>query len=508
MKDMQAVPDICAKYLGMFKPKRIIDNPSDDNLREWAFEKGGVITEFGNLAVTTNVRNRIAKFTEIVTGKLDPEDDQLCRKVLEYLRTKEMIQLDRVMCHTPGFKRNCRVYVTADYPRIPLMWGNTLFPSEGGEPDFIVITVPEWPEKKVLVFPESGLTLILGSDYKGENKKAMLRQVMYWAKGEGNLGLHAASKIIRVFRDGKLQDFGFLLFGLSGTGKTALSCHSHWLRPPEWVVIRQDDVVILRCDGSAIGTEESFYLKTDGLEPASQPLLYAAAISPRAILENVCVDPATGRVDFFDTTLTSNGRAMVKRRDIAFTDDQIDLEKVDFVIFITRRSDILPPVMRLSPEWAVAAFMLGESVETSAGDPAEAGKLRRVVGTNPFLIGSEDEEGNCFLSILRNNPGIQCFILNTGMVGGVERGQKITVKDSVKILEMIARDKIVWEKDEFWGYEVPVQIPGIDLNRFDLDNYYSKEQIQEISEDLKQERLEWLSQFKRLDKDIIKAITP
>ena len=508
MKDMQAVPDICAKYLGMFKPKRIIDNPSDDNLREWAFEKGGVITEFGNLAVTTNVRNRIAKFTEIVTGKLDPEDDQLCRKVLEYLKTKEMIQLDRVMCHTPGFKRNCRVYVTADYPRIPLMWGNTLFPSEGGEPDFIVITVPEWPEKKVLVFAESGLTLILGSDYKGENKKAMLRQVMYWAKGEGNLGLHAASKIIRVFRDGKLQDFGFLLFGLSGTGKTALSCHSHWLRPPEWVVIRQDDVVILRCDGSAIGTEESFYLKTDGLEPASQPLLYAAAISPRAILENVCVDPATGRVDFFDTTLTSNGRAMVKRRDIAFTDDQIDLEKVDFVIFITRRSDILPPVMRLSPEWAVAAFMLGESVETSAGDPAEAGKLRRVVGTNPFLIGSEDEEGNCFLSILRNNPGIQCFILNTGMVGGVERGQKITVKDSVKILEMIARDKIVWEKDEFWGYEVPVQIPDIDLNRFDLDNYYSKEQIQEISEDLKQERLEWLSQFKRLDKDIIKAIMP
>lgn len=508
MKDMQAVPSICAKYLGMFKPKRIIDNPSDETLREWAFEKGGVITEFGNLAVTTNVRNRIAKFTEVVTGKLDPEDDQLICKVLEYLRTKEVIRLDRVMCHTTGFKKNCRVYVSADYPRIPLMWGNTLFPPEGGEPDFISITVAEWPEKKVLVFPESGLTLILGSDYKGENKKAMLRQVMHWAKKEGNLGLHAASKIIRVFRDGKLRDLGFILFGLSGTGKTALSCHSHWLRPPERVVIRQDDVVILRCDGSAIGTEESFYLKTDGLEPASQPLLYAAAISPRAILENVCVDPATGKVNFFDTTLTSNGRAMVKRRDIAFTDDQIDLENVDFVIFITRRPDILPPVMRLSPEWAAAAFMLGESVETSAGDPAEAGKLRRVVGTNPFLIGSEDEEGNTFLSILRNNPDIQCFTLNTGMVGGAARGQKITVKDSVKILEMIARNEIIWKKDEFWGYEVPVQIPGIDLNRFDLDNYYSKEQIQRLSEDLKQQRLEWLSQFKRLDKDILKAIMP
>jgi phosphoenolpyruvate carboxykinase (ATP) len=71
--------------------------------------------------------------------------------------------------------------------------------------------------------------------------------------------------------------------------------------------------VILRRNGDAIGTEESFYLKTDGLEPASQPLLYAAAISPRAILENVWVEPQSGKVDFFDTRLTSNGRGMVKR---------------------------------------------------------------------------------------------------------------------------------------------------------------------------------------------------
>jgi phosphoenolpyruvate carboxykinase (ATP) len=505
---MEVTRSICDRYLEMFKPRRVVDNPSDEELREWAFEKGGVITEFGNLAVTTNVRNRIAKFTEIVMGDLSAEDDHLCRQVFEYLRDKEMIQLDRVMCRTPGFKRNCRVYVTADYPRIPLMWGNTLFPSEGGDPNFITITVAEWPEKKTLVFPEAGFTLILGSDYKGENKKAMLRQVMYQAKKQGNLGLHAASKVIKVYREGRLKDYGFLLFGLSGTGKTALSCHSHWLRPPERVTIRQDDVVIFKGDGSAVGTEESFYLKTDGLEPSFQPLLYAAAISPRTILENVSVDPETGKVDFFDTTLTSNGRAMVKRRDIAFTDDSIDLEKVDFVIFITRRSDILPPVARLSPEWAAAAFMLGESVETSAGDPTQAGKALRVVGTNPFIVGSEEAEGNTFLNILRNNPDIQCFLLNTGKVGGSDRGQKITVKDSVKIIEMIARDSIMWQRDDFWGYEVPLEIPGIDLNRFKLDRYYSEEQIQEMSKDLKQERLEWLSQFKRLDKDIFNAIMP
>jgi len=438
--------------------------------------------------------------------ELDQENLNLVHKVMEYLRDKKMIRLDRVMCQTPGYKKNCRVYFTAEYARIPLMWGNTLFPAQGGEPDFITITVSEWPEKKVLVLPDSGLTLILGSDYKGENKKAMLRQVMYTAKKEGNLGLHAASKILRVFRDGKLRDFGFLLFGLSGTGKTALSCHSHWLRPPERVIIRQDDVVILRSDGSAIGTEESFYLKTENLEPGSQPLLYAAAISPRAILENVWVQPETGKVDFFDATLTSNGRGMVKRRDIAFTDSEIDLEKVDYMVFITRHYDIMPPVVRLNPEWAAAVFMLGESIETSAGDPTQAGKALRVVGTNPFIVGEEEEEGNIFLSLLRNNPDIQCFILNTGKVGGEDRGQKITHRDSLKILEMIARDKIAWQKDEFWGYEVPLHIPGEDLERFNLSNYYTEEQIQEMSEDLKRERLEWLSQFHRLNSDIINAL--
>ncbi|GAJ10425.1 unnamed protein product [marine sediment metagenome] len=56
-----------------FKPKRIIDNPSEEKLREWALEQGGIITEFGNLSVVTAVRNRIAKFTEVVMGELDQE---------------------------------------------------------------------------------------------------------------------------------------------------------------------------------------------------------------------------------------------------------------------------------------------------------------------------------------------------------------------------------------------------------------------------------------------------
>ena len=489
-----------------FKPKKIINNPSYEDLKCRSLEKGGVLTEFGNLAVVTKVRNRSAKFTEVIVGEIDAGKKKLIDEVLEHLRGKEMIQLDRVMCQAEGFKKHCRVYIDAEYPRIPYIWGNTLFPAEEGEPDFVTIDVPDWPERKVLVFPESGTTLALGTDYFGEVKKSMLRQVMYANKLKGHLGLHAASKIMRVKRRGKMEEFGFLLFGLSGTGKTSLSCYSHWLKHPERVVIRQDDVNILLKDGSAIGTEESFYLKTDALDTNMQPLLYAAVISPRAILENVWVNAETSKVDFFDSTLTSNGRGMVKRGDIAFTDDDIDLRKVDFIIFITRRFDVAPPLARLSPEWGAAAFMLGESIETSAGDPSQAGKSLRVVGTNPFIVGSEEEEGNIFLRIIRQNPDIQCFVINTGKIGGKEKGEKITVFDSVKMLEMVARDEITWKKDDFWGYDVPTDVPGVDMGRFDLNRFYSTKEITELTNNLKKERLEWLARFPGLSSDVTRAL--
>jgi phosphoenolpyruvate carboxykinase (ATP) len=498
-------------YGRMFRPGKVVNNPTDEQLRIWALQQGGMITQVGNLAVTTKVRNRSAKFTEIFHDKTPDEADlKLIDEVFEYLRDKEVIRLDRRMCVHSDFQFHARVYVTSQYARIPLMWGSTLFIHEHRheDPDFVTITVPEWPERRVMVFPEEGLTIILGTDYKGENKKAMLRQLMYAVKKRHCLGLHAGSKTIRVSEDDKLSDVGFLFFGLSGTGKTSLTCHSHWLESPERVFIHQDDVVILRPDGSAMGTENSYYIKTDALDLDSQPLLYAACLSPRSILENVKVFEEGARIDFNDSSITSNGRAMVKRSDVAFTDTEVDLQQVNAIVFITRRRDVVPPVARLSPEWAAAAFMLGESIETSAGDPTMAGRAIRVVGTNPFIVGSEAEEGNIFLSILKKNPQIKCYMMNTGNVGATEglAGENITVRDSVRIIEMIARDKIKWREDPFWGYEVPEEVPGMDFARFDLKNFYQPSEIQALEEALRKERIEWMERFEELDPSIIDAI--
>jgi ATP-dependent phosphoenolpyruvate carboxykinase len=362
---------------------------------------------------------------------------------------------------------------------------------------------------------------------------------------------------------------------------------------------------VLSDDGAAFGTEDNAYIKTEGLEGEGQPLLYAGATGPDAILENVYVDPASGEPDFFryDHPYVPggqcfNGRGIVIRRKLDYTDEKIDLDTVDLIFFITRRQTIVPPVARLGTEQAAAFFMLGESILTSAADPTKAGLSVREVGTNPFIVGSKGEEGNIFFEILKKNPRIRCFLLNTGGFGGrkydrsferldsrasrekihrflagekhpdvgqlveldlrdgtrasfkievvryelfhnyrrlgsrsnlksiiegvdggripgsevelvevgVLAGQKIRIQDSAAIIREIARSRIEWKRDEFWGYEVPASIPDFDLGRFDPARYYSPTEIRMLNQALRAERQTWLASFGDLDPAIVGAL--
>lgn len=495
--------------------RSIIDNPSLEELRKLASHKERT-TKYGSASYISQMRNRSAKATFLVDcegfqlgvdqqGMAPEKALALAAQVQEYLKDKEVIKVDRQLCLHQACNFHCRLYITKDYASIPFQWLNMTFEARNkhNEPDFVSIYVPEWPERIIFCHPIEKTTYILGPDYFGECKKSFLRKAMYAIKERGGLGFHAGSKVLRVTnKDGELVEVGFIMFGLSGTGKTTLTMHDHGLREPEKVMIRQDDVVLMNEQGYCYGTENGFYIKTEGLDE-SQRVLYQAAISPHAIFENVMVLP-DGTIDFNNVELTSNGRGVILRSEVLGTDDKIDLEKANKIIFITRRNDIIPPVAKLTPAQAAAYFMLGESIETSAGDPTKAGQSKREVGTNPFIMGPEAEEGNRLLNILKANPDMECYILNTGAVGG----KKITIHLSTEIMKAIAKDNIKWETDADWGYQVAVEIPGLDISAYQPSQYYDAQTYAELVEKLRQERRAWLNKYQGLQEEILLAIEP
>ncbi len=521
-----------------------VARPNGEQLRRMA-EPYGVRTEFGNVNFSTCVRNRSKDLTVILGGpevmEPNPNPDQqriirelpqTLKKVHRYLQHAPLVGVARTMGANKDFAPHCTMYVSThrkDCIRIPYMWYQTLFDARHATgPEMNLVYIPEWQEKdrQALVFPEIGVTYVLGTDYFGEAKKGFLRMAMWFAKARGMLGLHAGSKLITArTASGKLKRYGVLLLGLTATGKTTHSAHTHYLdREGEDVKLVQDDVVFLRDDGSALGSEAGLFIKTDSLEDGSQPVLYEAAKSPHTIFENVMVD-YLGRVYMSDETLTGNGRAVVRREDLGdLASESINLPPVDeldklIICFITRRNTILPPVARLTPAQGAAAFMLGESVHTSGSNPARAGESIRVVGTNPFIIGDEAFEGNRFYEILCNHPGkIECYQLNTGGVGEIleidERtGERRVVQkvDRVEIAEMaaifrgIVREEIEWTPEPVWGTEVPVAVEGVDINRFDPARYYTQEQIDAYVEELRRGRIEHLEKFEGLHEDIRNA---
>jgi phosphoenolpyruvate carboxykinase (ATP) len=588
------------------------------------------LNSFGSQSFVTRKTSRSAAMTEVFFGNPDGRQEKVLREAFGWLERHiegggKLLAMDKLMGLHPEHSYHCRTIVTPDYARMLVMWDKLIFdlPPEkaGNGPDQIEILIPEWsgyaeahdlPPISILADADNSATWALGSDYFGEIKKGHLRMAMYCEKVRmkegkgGGLGIHAGGKLIRA-RDagsGELVEKGAIFFGLSGTGKTTLSVHHFWLDPDrgEDVVIRQDDFFSLSPDAQAFGTEDNAYIKTEGLEGEGQPLLFAGAISPNAALENVYVDPQTKEVDFFryDHPFVPggkclNGRGIVIRRELDYTDDKVDLDKVDLIFFITRRETIVPPLAKLNTEQAAAFFMLGESILTSAADPTKAGQSVRSVGTNPFIVGSEGEEGSIFYDILKRNPGIQCFLFNTGGFGGrqvdIEResldnpgaleilrrylggfwhidkglgikrelldgteewfrvnqvrfelicqdgkrhatkeeiekvfeeisggskkaadydlvktyclaGQKVRIQDSAALIREIARGGIKWEREDYWGYEVPVEVPGLDLHRFDEHRYYHDGEIKKLKDQLKAERIEWLHAFEDLDPEI------
>ncbi|WP_225335094.1 phosphoenolpyruvate carboxykinase (ATP) [Halomicrobium urmianum] len=474
-------------------------DPSFERLREHSRDLE-TETEFGSPAYVSEHRSRNADATKnAVDDEFTASDYQYVETAYDAAHEREMVCLDRRIGRHPENSYVCRLFVPKRYARIALAWGKLLEPVDGDpEPDFYTVQLPDHDEVAVRVVPDAGVTAVLGSDYTGEAKKSFLRLFMYYAKQQGGLGLHAGTKRVDLETDDGTETVGQVFLGLSGTGKSTLTAHGLDLEEPEEATMLQDDVCALRPDGSVAGSEgQGLYVKTVGLDADEQPALYDAVTHESAVLENVHADE-DGAVDFDSDEHTANARAVIERDHLASADDEIDLPGIDQVFFITR-NPAMPPIAKLTPEQAAAAFMLGESVQTSAGDPSKAGQSIRVVGTNPFIVGSKGEEGNRFRDLVAD-LGAECFVLNTGSVGDRDVG----VDDTVALLRAVSRGSIEWRDDDATGLTVPASVPDMDVSRFGVAD--ALDDHEDCIERLRTERRSHLARFDDLDDEIEDAV--
>jgi phosphoenolpyruvate carboxykinase (ATP) len=95
---------------------------------------------------------------------------------------------------------------------------------------------------------------------------------------------------------------------------------------------------------------------------------------------------------------------------------------------------------------------------------------------------------------------VDCFLLNTGSVGGRDVG----VEASVTILRELARGTVTWETDDATGLTVPGEVPGIDIGSFrvadNVDEYESRLAA------LREERRAYLETFDDLSDDVVDAV--
>ncbi len=482
--------------------------PDTETLREWALDADIAAediqeTEYGSVAVAGDVRSRSADKTYTTEDDYVSVIDYLDLGALRDLGGEGMVTVYGELGQSDP--RVCAYHVPEEYARNALMFQTVFEPVDSvDDPDYVTWQLPDAEPTRILVDAETGETGVFGSPYFGEVKKSFLRQDMYRQKQDGKLGVHAGSKEVVVQTGNGLESVGMLLFGLSGTGKTTLTGHGLGLEPPERTTVKQDDVCVLTPDGEALGTEgNGLFIKTYELAEDEQPELYSAATSSNAILENVAVDQDTGIVDFDSDRYTMNGRAVVPRDAVAGTADDIDLHQVDQIYFITRNR-LMPPIARLDPEQAAAMFMLGESVETSAGDPDRAGEAVRVPGFNPFIMGSRGAEGNRLLDLITDAAGeeaVESYVVNTGDAAGTDIG----VDETATVLRENARGSISWTADDTYGMEVPADIAGIDV-----DQYYPPSQLDDFDaqwNDLTADRRDYLAQFDDLDPCIAEAFS-
>jgi phosphoenolpyruvate carboxykinase (ATP) len=330
-------------------------------------------------------------------------------------------------------------------------------------PEFTVLCVPSFkgvpqidgtPANTFIVLNfEQKICIIGNTAYAGEIKKSIFTILNFLLPLEGVMPMHCSANV------GKNGDVA-IFFGLSGTGKTTLSAD------PERGLIGDDEHGW--SDDGVFNFEGGCYAKVIQLSPTAEPQIYATTRKFGTILENVVFDPVTRSIDLDDASITENTRASYP---LHFIENAVPEKRAghpkNIILLTCDASGVMPPIARLTPDQALYQFMSGYTSKI-AGTEVGLGKEPEMTFSTcfgaPFMV----HHPYFYADLLKKKIlryGVNCWLVNTGWIGGPYGiGKRISIRYTRALLNAALSGKLLdvpFTTDPVFGFQVPGACEGV-----------------------------------------------
>jgi phosphoenolpyruvate carboxykinase (ATP) len=473
---------------------RVHHQPTTALLYSHTLERGeGRLAEGGALVVDTGEhtgRSPNDKFVvrepgsedRIWWGKVNQDLDEpsfegLRDKVVSYLESRDLYVVDALAGADPAHRLALRVITDSPWHAL---FAKTLFiePTEEElaehEPEAVVLHAPAVEADPgedrtrsttfVVLHPTRTEVLIGGTYYAGEIKKSIFTLMNDRLPQSGVFPMHCSAN---VDDDGRVAVF----FGLSGTGKTTLSAD------PERRLIGDDEHGWSH-DG-VFNVEGGCYAKVIRLSEEAEPQIYATTRSWGTVLENVVADER-GILDLDDDSKTENTRGAYTLEQIANALPAKRAGHPSSIVFLTADAfGILPPIARLSREQAMFYFLSGFTAKlagTEIGVKEPQPTFSACFGA-PFLPQPPAVYAHLLGEKLDQHPHVVVWLVNTGWTGGpFGEGERMPIQATRAMLRKALDgelDGAEYREDPIFGFEVPVEIPGVESRLLDPRSTWS-----------------------------------
>ena len=473
--------------------------PTEALYEEITFRGEGKITHLGPVVVTSGKHTARAPNDKFIVREATTENhiwwgeynrpyasekfDELYSRLQGFVQGRDLFVQDCYVGADPEFRMPVRVIT--EYAWHSLLSRNMfLLPKSTEEyrqhvPQFTVLCVPSFKafqpidgtrtDTFITINFEQKLCIIGVSAYGGEIKKSIFTVMNFLMPFEGVMPMHCSANV------GNEGDVA-LFFGLSGTGKTTLSAD------PKRKLIGDDEHGW--SDRGIFNFEGGCYAKVIKLSPSAEPQIYACTQRFGTVLENVIYDPVTRLIDLDDDEITKNTRASYP---LDYIENAVR-EKMaghpkNIILLTCDASGVLPPIARLTPNQALYQFISGYTAKVG-GTEVGLGEEPEITFSTcfgaPFMVHYPSH----YADLLRRKIeryGVNCWLLNTGWVGGPYGvGKRISIGYTRTILNAVLTGSLLGKEfttDPIFGFEIPLSCEGVPSEMLDpLSSWPSREE--------------------------------